>query len=170
MKRSKLYKLLSAVLVILMIGIFVLAAGCSQQQQTPVDSEKTQPVEPEKNLESKEYILIGRVNPATGPLAGFGLGTPFIEDKAIEAVNAEGGIYIKEYDKKLPIKIIYADSESNPTKASEAASKLCLQDKVDIIIGSHTPETVSPVASSAERSGIPCVTVDAPGVAGRGVL
>lgn len=110
----------------------------------------------------KDYILIGRVNPTTGPLAGFGDGTPMVEEKAIEQINKDGGIFISEYGKKIPIKVIAVDSESNPTKASEAATKLVLQDKVDILMAAHTPDTTVPVSAVAERYKIPCITVDTP--------
>ena len=64
----------------------------------------------------------------------------FIESQALPAINKDGGIYIEEYKKKLPVKIIWADSESNPTKASEVASKLVLTDKVDLLVGAWTPD------------------------------
>lgn len=110
----------------------------------------------------KEYILVGRVAPLTGAIANFGAGTPYIEEAAVEKINAEGGIYIEEYGKKLPIKFIVADSESNPTKASEAATKLILENKIDIMICSHTADTVVPVSAVCERYQIPCISVDAP--------
>lgn len=136
--------------VLLLIASLLAAialAGCGKTAE-PVKAQK-------------DYILIGRVNPVTGPLASFGTGTPQVEEKAIEAINKEGGIYIAEYGKKLPIKIIVADSESSPTKAAEAANKLILQDKVDIIMAAHTPDNVNPVTAAAERHKIPCITVDA---------
>jgi branched-chain amino acid transport system substrate-binding protein len=136
--------------VLLLIAALLTAialAGCGKTAE-PVKAQK-------------DYILIGRVNPVTGPLASFGTGTPQVEEKAIEAINKEGGIYIAEYGKKLPIKIIVADSESSPTKAAEAANKLILQDKVDIIMAAHTPDNVNPVTAAAERHKIPCITVDA---------
>ncbi len=111
---------------------------------------------------AKEYILVGRVAPLTGPLASFGQGTPFMEEKAVEKINAEGGIYVEEYGKKLPLKFIIADSESNPTKASEAATKLITKDKVDVMIVSHTVDTVNPVSAACERYGKACISVDAP--------
>jgi branched-chain amino acid transport system substrate-binding protein len=110
----------------------------------------------------KEYILVGRVAPLTGPLANFGAGTPYIEEAAVEALNAEGGIYIEEYGKKLPVKFIVVDSESNLTKASEAATKLIMEDKVDVMITSHTADTVLGVVAVCERNGVPCISVDAP--------
>lgn len=110
----------------------------------------------------KEYILIGRVAPLTGAIANFGAGTPFIEEKAVEALNAEGGVYIEEYGKKLPIKFIVADSASSSTKASEAATKLILDNGIDLMIVSHTADTVNPVAAVCERYKVPCISVDAP--------
>ncbi len=80
---------------------------------------------------------------------------------AIEKINSEGGIYIKELDKKLPIKIKVVDTESNPTKASEVASKLILEDQVDLMVVRHTPDTVNPVAAICERYGVPCISLDA---------
>lgn len=138
---------LATIIFIVVLAAMSVFAGCGRS---------TGPVEARK-----DYILIGRVNPVTGPLASFGAGTPQIEEKAIEAINKEGGIYIAEYGKKLPLKIIVADSESSPTKAAEAANKLILQDKVDILMAAHTPDTVNPVAAAAERHKIPCITVDA---------
>lgn len=115
-----------------------------------------------KKDSDKEYILVGRVAPLTGALASFGKGSLEIENAAVEQLNKDGGIYIKEYDKKLPIKFVIADSESDTTKASEAATKLINNDKIDIMIVSHTVDTVNPVTAACERAGIPCISVDAP--------
>lgn len=147
MNNGKMTKVTTILLSLLLTVSLLLLVGCGKSSETT----KAQ----------KDYILIGRVNPVTGPLASFGNGTPQIEEKAIEAINKDGGIYIAEYGKKLPIKIIVADSESSPTKAAEAANKLILQDKVDIIMAAHTPDTVNPVAAAAERHKIPSITVDA---------
>ena len=49
------------------------------------------------------------------------------------------------------------DSQSDPTKAAEAASKLILRDKVDLMYVSHAPATVNPVAKTCERFKIPCL-------------
>jgi len=148
MGNQKISKVTSLGLIILLIGSLILMAGCGKSAE-PVKAQK-------------DYILIGRVNPTTGPLASFGVGTPSVEEKAIEAINKEGGIYIAEYGKKLPIKIIVADSESSPTKAAEAANKLVLQDKVDLLMAAHTPDTVNPVSAAAERHKIPSISVDEP--------
>jgi len=110
----------------------------------------------------RDYILIGHPNPSTGPLAGFGEASPWADNKAIEAINKQGGIYIKEYGKKVPVKLKLIDTESDPTKAGERASRLILRDKVDLMAVMHTPDTVNPVTAMCERYQMPCIALDAP--------
>ncbi len=110
----------------------------------------------------RDYVLIGHPNPSTGPLADFGASSPWADRKAIEAINKKGGIFIKELGKKVPVKQKLVDTESNPTKAAELASKLIIKDKVDLMIVLHTPDTVNPVSSVCERYNMPCISLDAP--------
>ena len=110
----------------------------------------------------KDAILIGYVAPFTGPMAQFTQSIKWIAAQALPAINKDGGIYIEEYHKKLPVKIIWADSESNDTKASEVASKLVLTDKVDILVGAWTPATINPVSAVAERYKIPALMENGP--------
>ena len=110
----------------------------------------------------KDAILIGYVAPFTGPLAQFTQSIKLMAAQALPVINKDGGIYIEEYHKKLPVKIIWADSESNPTKASEVASKLVLTDKVDMLVGAWTPATINPVSAVAERYKIPALMENGP--------
>ncbi len=105
----------------------------------------------------RDHILIGRVQPATGQMAAFSEPSPWIDDRALGEINKDGGIYIEEYGKKLPVKIKIMDTQSDPTKAAEAASKLILNNKVDMIFASHAPATVNPVAKICERFKVPCL-------------
>lgn len=110
-----------------------------------------------------DVVKIGIVNPTTGPLAGFGEGCPWTENLLVDYVNNElGGIYFEDYDTSLPIEIVVYDSESDTTTCSEMAQKLIEEDKVNIIVARHTPETVNPVSAVAERYGVPCVAIEAP--------
>jgi len=139
-------------------GVFSLA-GCGQKQQAGggAGGAAQPPAAPQR-----DYILIGRPNPTTGPLAGFGEATPWAEERALAAINKDGGIFIQEYGKKLPVKIKVVDTESNPTKAAEVAAKLILEDKVDLMVVLHTPDTVNPVSAMCERYQVPCIALDAP--------
>ena len=110
----------------------------------------------------KGYILIGRPNPSTGPLAAFGETSPWVDDLALETINKDGGIYVKEAGKKLPVKIKLVDTQSDPTKAGEIAGKLILKDEVDLMLVMHTPDTVNPVSAQCERYEVPCLGMDCP--------
>jgi len=110
----------------------------------------------------RDHILVGRPIPTTGPVAAFHESTPWLDNTAIAEINKDGGIYIKELGKKLPIKVSILDTESNPTKAAELASKLVLKDKIDIMYTSSTPATGNPVAAVCERSKMPCIVTADP--------
>ncbi|MDR1246383.1 MAG: ABC transporter substrate-binding protein [Clostridiales Family XIII bacterium] len=107
-------------------------------------------------------IKIGIPNPTTGPIASFGIGTPWAENLAVDLINADGGIYIEEYDTKIPIELIVVDTESNSTKASEVTQQLIEQNDVDMLIARHTPDTALPVSAMGERYGVPTVSLECP--------
>ncbi len=110
----------------------------------------------------RDHILIGRPNPSTGALASFGEATPWADEIALEAINKDGGIFIKEAGKKLPVKIKLVDTQSNPTTAGEVAQKLILRDEVDLMLVLHTPDTVNPVSAMCDNLEVPCISLDAP--------
>ena len=58
-------------------------------------------------------IRLGCVLSATGMFAGFGQGTMFGAKAAVEDLNKLGGVFVKEYGKKIPVKLIIADRESD---------------------------------------------------------
>jgi branched-chain amino acid transport system substrate-binding protein len=110
----------------------------------------------------RDHILIGRPNPTSGPISAFGESTPWVDERALAEINKDGGIFIKEAGKKLPVRVKMVDTESDPTKAADIASKLILQDHVDLMIVLHTPDTVNPVGAVCERYQVPCISADAP--------
>src|ERR1700739_3622182 len=52
----------------------------------------------------------------------------------IEQKNAEGGVYVKPFNKKIPIKLIAYDDQSNTATAATLYNQLITQDKVDILV------------------------------------
>ncbi|MCL1896494.1 MAG: ABC transporter substrate-binding protein [Clostridiales bacterium] len=108
-------------------------------------------------------ILIGFAAPLTGPFAIFLDPTPWGEALCVDAINeGNGGIFIEEAGQKLPVRVIYADTESDPNKTMEAATKLVTEDKVDILVGGWTPVGTNPVSAVGERYEIPTFTFGAP--------
>jgi branched-chain amino acid transport system substrate-binding protein len=86
------------------------------------------------NAYAKDKIVIGAARPLSGPLA-------FFEENAfgaiykmwVDEVNARGGIYVKEYGKKLPIEMLVYDDKSDMGTMTRLLDKLILQDKVDFV-------------------------------------
>jgi branched-chain amino acid transport system substrate-binding protein len=108
------------------------------------------------------HILVGLPSPATGPLASFGEGTDWVADICLKEINKDGGIFIKELGKKLPIKIKVVDTQSDPTLGGEVAQKLILRDQIDLMYVLHTPDTVNPIVAMCDNLETPCVSLDAP--------
>jgi len=52
----------------------------------------------------------------------------------IEQLNEQGGIYVKDYDTKIPVELIVYDTESDIGKTVRMYEKLILEDKVDILL------------------------------------
>jgi len=102
-------------------------------------------------------IKIGCVNSITGAGA---LGGKFVQtgyDIGIKHINEAGGVYIKEFDKKIPLEIIYVDNESDPKKVTSRMEKLYSVDKVDVFLGSFAAHLVIPQLAIAEKYRIPII-------------
>ena len=100
----------------------------------------------------KKEILIGSNLPLTGILAGAGIEQRWAYQTAVDDVNKAGGIYVKEYGKKMPVKLIVADDASDPGKAASAVERLIKQKKVDLLLGGFAaPFGVIPGCITAEK-------------------
>lgn len=83
----------------------------------------------------KDKIRIGRAVSLTGPNAIIAKSASIpIYDLWIAEVNAKGGIYVKEYKKRLPIELIVYDDESDQEKMAQLLEKLIVVDKVDFVL------------------------------------
>jgi branched-chain amino acid transport system substrate-binding protein len=109
-------------------------------------------------LAQNRTIKLGFVSPQTGPLAPFGEADKF----TIEQMNKlfAGGVDIGS--KKVAIQILQKDSQSNPNRAGEVANDLILNDKVDLMLVSSTPETANPASDACELNELPCISTVVP--------
>lgn len=102
--------------------------------------------------EAKKEIVIGTNLPLTGILAMAGAEQQWAYQTAVNDVNKAGGILVKEYGKKLPVRLIVADDESDPGKAAAAVERLIKLDKVDLLLGGFAaPFGVIPGCITAEK-------------------
>ena len=98
-----------------------------------------------------EPIKIGFIPSTTGYIAGVGLDYVKGVNLAVEDLNNKGGILGRK------IKVVSADSESSPTKATTIVRRFVYDDKVKAIIGpdgSHLAFSVTPIV---EKEGIPMI-------------
>ncbi|HML07376.1 MAG TPA: amino acid ABC transporter substrate-binding protein [Xanthobacteraceae bacterium] len=67
----------------------------------------------------------------------------------IEQRNADGGVFVKAFNRKIPLKLIAYDDQSNTATAATLYNQLITQDKVDILIadsGSVLTSVAVPIA------------------------
>jgi branched-chain amino acid transport system substrate-binding protein len=103
-------------------------------------------------------IKIGFITPETGQLSVFSQSNSYVLGKVRSALAS--GVTIG--GKKYGVEIIAKDSQSSSAGAATAASQLIQQDQVNFLLAAATPETVIPVSSQAESSGVPCVLTICP--------
>jgi len=112
--------------------------------------------------QAPSHIGIGTTLPVTG---GFSAewGPRFLEFmKAWEKItNEEGGIFVKEFGKRIPVKLIIYDDESLADKSVELYEKLAGVDKVHIFLGPSTSPITMRATTVAERLQIPMVMAEA---------
>jgi branched-chain amino acid transport system substrate-binding protein len=100
----------------------------------------------------EKRILIGAHLPLSGALAMVGVEQKWAYDKAVEDINKAGGIYVREYGRKLPVHLVVIDDETNPRKATEIVEQLITQTKVDFLLSGHSgAHGVLPGLTTAEK-------------------
>jgi len=93
--------------------------------------------------QARKEIVVGTPISMTGMLAMDGQEQLWAYQQAVADLNKKGGIFVKEFGKKLPVKLVAADDESDPGKGVAAMEKLIRVDKVDLFLSGHsTPLTV----------------------------
>jgi len=105
-------------------------------------------------------ITIGYITPLTGALAGFGSGDKFVIDTIRSTPAYAKGF--KVGGKTYRVNIVVVDSRSDPSRASQLARQLILNNNVDLLMTSSTPETVNPVAVVGQTEGVPCLATNDP--------
>lgn len=133
-------------LVICLALILTAAAGCGQSSDGPA---------PKAEKPQKDKIVIGGSRSLSGPLAGIGAtgGDPVLKMWADE-VNAKGGIYVKEYDKKLLVETKIYDDKSDVGTMTRLLEKAIVEDKVDFIfppVGTAMIYAAGPIANKHQK-------------------
>lgn len=96
-------------------------------------------------------ILIGAPISMTGLLAPDGLDEKWSYEQAVADVNAKGGIFVKAANKKLPVRLVVADDQSDPAKVTDAMERLIKIDHVDLLLSTHGGDLNMAGALAAEK-------------------
>ena len=103
-------------------------------------------------------LRLGYVTPRTGGLAAFGEADEFVlatmRDRLADGITIGGTSYA--------IEIVDKNSESSSDRAAQVAQELIVDDGVDLVLVSSTPDTTNPVADQCEANGVPCISTVAP--------
>lgn len=78
-----------------------------------------------------------------------------------ETINAKGGVMLKEYGKRLPIKMIVYDDTSKPPDAVRLYEKLVTDDKVHVLLGPYSSPITVAASTVAEKHQIPMIALEA---------
>jgi branched-chain amino acid transport system substrate-binding protein len=114
----------------------------------------TQPAPP-----PRDYILIGWVHALTGPLAPQTTTLHIYYRWIIEDYNSTGGLYVPEYGRKLPIRYIEYDDESDISKTITYTEKLITEDKVDLLFAPCSTAFCYAVMPLYEQYKIPVISL-----------
>lgn len=118
--------------ILLGLSLLVSAfAGVAQAQTAPAE------------------IKIGSLHASSGPFASISMPVYYSFKMWVDQTNAAGGVYVKPYNKKIPIKLISYDDQSSTATAATLYNQLITQDKVDLLVadsGSVLTSVAVPIA------------------------
>jgi len=94
-------------------------------------------------------IKIGTLYASSGRYASISMPVHSALKLWVEQKNAEGGVYVKAFDKKIPIKLVAYDDQSNTATAATLYNQLITQDKVDLLVADSGSVLTAPAVTIA---------------------
>jgi branched-chain amino acid transport system substrate-binding protein len=94
-------------------------------------------------------IKIGTLYASSGRFASISMPVYSALKLWADQKNAEGGVFVKAFDKKIPVKLVAYDDQSNTATASTLYNQLVTQDKVDLLVADSGSVLTAPAATIA---------------------
>ncbi|MDH7489205.1 MAG: amino acid ABC transporter substrate-binding protein [Anaerolineae bacterium] len=159
----------SMVIAVVLVLSTLLAACGPKATPTPVPQPTTPPVQPTTppvqptaaptvaptTKPAPEFIEIGASIPLTGKFGSLGAMVKPGYEIAVADINAAGGVYVKEYGKKIPLRLTIYDDESDPTKAVSKMETLFAEQHVVAYLGGAGSDMHAATAAIAEKNKVP---------------
>jgi len=130
-------KKLMLIFVTVILAAMLILSSCGEPAPAPAPEPAPAPAPtpaPAPEPAVKDKVIIGNVDAFTGIFAPAPLlwGTIWMET-LIADYNADGGLYIPEYGKKLPIELIKYDSKSDTETLIRLTEKCMVEDNADLM-------------------------------------
>ena len=106
-------------------------------------------ISPASAADAPAEIKIGTLYASAGRYASISMPVHAGLKLWVEQKNAEGGVYVKAFDKKIPIKLVAYDDQSNTATASTLYNQLITQDKVDLFVADSGSVLTGPAVTIA---------------------
>ena len=109
----------------------------------------------------KSELRIGFAVAQTGPSSSNALELLRSYEMWRDRINATGGLFVQEYNKKLPINLIEYDDKSDPSTATKLYERLITVDNVDLLLSPWGSGINFAVSAITEKHGINLITASA---------
>lgn len=154
----------------LVAGATLLMAACVESgsddedpgagSEEPEETEEAEEAEDDPAADAPEEIVVGNVIAMSGPNnAGAALTQIPSYDLWAEDVNAEGGIYVAEYDTQIPVRIERVDDTSDIGTATQQVQQMLESGDVHFLLppwGTAFNVAIAPIVSEHESPVIGC--------------
>jgi branched-chain amino acid transport system substrate-binding protein len=104
-------------------------------------------------------VKVGTVISLTGRMASGGKDVRAGYELAVKHINTNGGVYVAEFGKKIPIELIMVDDESDPVKTVTRLDKLNTVDQVTAYLGGYSSIINVAGMGVAEKNKVPWVGI-----------
>ncbi|MGC9183816.1 ABC transporter substrate-binding protein, partial [Caldisphaera sp.] len=143
------------VAIVVIIIVVVIAGGLAYYYMTKkTTSTTTTSSTTTSTVAAPPYILIGTLYASSGSYATSSMS----EYKGLQLwakwINQSGGIYVKQYGKKIPVKIVAYDDQSNPSTAQSLYQQLVTVNHVNVLVADFGSVLTAPAVSYANASHI----------------
>lgn len=141
---------------LLILGL-VMACAPAKPPEAPPAPPAPPPPAPPAPPAAPEKIKFGMAIALSGWLAPDAEGQVLTTKMFFEEVNAQGGIFVPEYNKKIPVDLIIYDDKSDPGTTLKMAEKLILEDEVHFLVAPFGTEWHFPVVPLTDKYKIPWI-------------
>src|SRR5262245_21800931 len=116
------------------LGVLLLAAGTAGASGAQAQTSSQDPSTPLLT----QKVRVGLLAPLTGAAAAEGESNLRGATLAVEQINAQGGVYVKDRGGRMLVELVVGDTRTTPAEGVAAADQLVNQDRVDVLAGGYS--------------------------------